>query len=77
MIVIFLIPLVVFGWLGHVIGKQKNQAGLGLWLGLLLGPIGLVITALLPDNHPRRKRRYATIRNRTQTATDDFLTNMR
>lgn len=44
--------LVFWTLLGALIGKQKGRADSGVVWGLLLGPIGCLITALLPD---RRK----------------------
>lgn len=48
----FLIPLVVVcavcGGLGYAIGGQKGQAGMGRALGVLLGPLGVLVAVLLP-----------------------------
>jgi hypothetical protein len=38
---------VLFGVAGWVIGQSKGASGLGAFLGALLGPIGLVITAFM------------------------------
>jgi uncharacterized membrane protein YfcA len=35
---------------GYLIGKWKGRGTLGLWLGLLLGVIGWIIVAVLPDS---------------------------
>jgi hypothetical protein len=43
---------VVEGWIGHLIGKPKHREGIGLALGLVLGLIGWIITAILPEGQP-------------------------
>lgn len=50
--------LAVCGFLGAAVASSKNRAGTGLVLGLLLGPIGVLVAALLGDaskgrNDPR------------------------
>ena len=42
---------IICGIIGSVIGSQKEAAGKGFWLGLLLGPIGIAI-ALGVDSRP-------------------------
>jgi uncharacterized protein YcfJ len=42
------VALVVGGGLGFLIGRGKGRPALGFVLGLLLGLIGWIITALLP-----------------------------
>jgi hypothetical protein len=52
---LLILPLVAitFGVFGAVIGASKEMAGRGLVLGALLGPLGLVIIALLkPRERP-------------------------
>ena len=41
-----------FGYVGFLIGGQKNAARDGFWLGTLLGPFGL-IAAFFVDRRPR------------------------
>jgi hypothetical protein len=41
-----LLPVVVGGGVGALIGSTKDHAKSGFWLGLFLGPIGWIITAL-------------------------------
>ena len=36
------------GLLGAMIGNSKERAGLGFALGFLIGPIGLIVIAILP-----------------------------
>ena len=38
---------------GLLIGKPKERGCAGFCLGLLLGPLGWIITALLSDDRPR------------------------
>jgi hypothetical protein len=51
-----LVILVLIAWwtlgglVGYLIGKWKGRGTAGLWLGLLLGVIGWVIVAVLPDS---------------------------
>lgn len=46
--------LAVFGWLGQWVATQCGRGAIeGLLLGMLLGPFGVLIEALLPKN-PRR-----------------------
>lgn len=40
--------MVVCGIFGSTIGGQKGQGQLGFWLGFLLGPLGVLVAALLP-----------------------------
>lgn len=44
------ILLAVTGLVGALIGQVKNRVGLGIFLGLILGPIGWLIIALC-ENH--------------------------
>ena len=37
----------VFGGIGYAIGDPKGRGFFGLWLGLLLGPIGWIVIGLL------------------------------
>ena len=58
MIVIFvLVWTLVLGGIGWIIGNLKNQARAGFWLGVLFGPLGWLITALIPEN-PKRRCKY-------------------
>jgi hypothetical protein len=41
----------LFAWLSWLVGKRKGRPWAGFWLGLVLGIIGLGITALLPVTH--------------------------
>jgi uncharacterized membrane protein YeaQ/YmgE (transglycosylase-associated protein family) len=45
----------ICGILGFVIGSQKCQGGLGAMLGILLGPLGVLIAALLSDQRGEGK----------------------
>jgi hypothetical protein len=47
-LIVCLISCAVCGAIGYSIGDKKNLAGFGATLGLLLGPIGLIIVAILP-----------------------------
>lgn len=47
---IFILACLIFGLIGMIIGNlgEKKNGELGLILGLLFGPIGWIITAVLP-----------------------------
>lgn len=53
-IVVGLVVAAVCGYFGNEIGKTKGMASLGLWLGLLLGPFGVLIIAVLQPTSPGR-----------------------
>ena len=44
---------VIGGIVGSMIGGRKNRYGDGLVLGVLLGPVGWLIAALMDDHRPR------------------------
>lgn len=45
-----LVGLFIMGIIGVVVARAKNRSDAeGFWFGLLLGPLGLVIVALLPS----------------------------
>ncbi len=46
---------IVCGVVGALIGKHKNAIARDVFLGLLLGPIGWVISLLLPARKPKPK----------------------
>lgn len=46
---------VVCGVVGALIGKYKNAVARDVFLGLLLGPIGWIVSLLLPAHKPRPK----------------------
>jgi hypothetical protein len=41
------VTLLIFGLIGRYIGRDKGRSSEGFWIGFLLGPIGLIIVALL------------------------------
>lgn len=45
--------ILIMALVGLLIGKSKERGCAGFFLGLLFGPLGLVITALLSDDRPR------------------------
>jgi hypothetical protein len=47
-LIMFFIAELIFGTVGAVLGGTVNKSGAGLFLGLLLGPIGWIIVFLLP-----------------------------
>ncbi len=51
------IGMLVCGFLGAAVASSKNRAGTGLILGMLLGPIGVVVAALLGDASRKPKAR--------------------
>jgi hypothetical protein len=50
-----LVYFVIFGALGMWLGEMRNRSREGAFLGVLLGPIGLVITMLMPEGQKREK----------------------
>jgi hypothetical protein len=57
--VVLLIAVWLFcGYLGAVVGHARNQERLGCACGLVLGPLGVLITAVLPRGpEPKPKAR--------------------
>lgn len=47
---VWVIVWIFCGVLGGVIGSSKGRKGLGYGLGFLLGPIGLLIMAVMPED---------------------------
>ena len=54
---IFTAVMALFGLIGWAIGKPKDRGDTGIILGLVLGPIGLVLVALLSPTEDERHRR--------------------
>ena len=50
---ITIIIILIMALVGLLIGKSKERGCAGFFLGLLLGPLGWIITALLADDRPR------------------------
>jgi hypothetical protein len=46
---------IVCALIGAGVGRQRGQQDTGLLLGLLLGPVGVVVAALLPDRAEERR----------------------
>ena len=49
MTIMILLVWIIFGVIGHFIGKQKGRPVEGAVLGVLLGPIGLLVVHFGPD----------------------------
>ena len=51
-IIIVIVVCVIFGFIGMGIGDlgRKNNGSVGFALGALLGPVGWIITAVIPAN---------------------------
>lgn len=39
----------IFGWIGSMVGAKKNNRGAGFFLGLIAGPLGILVVALTPE----------------------------
>lgn len=48
--------MIVCGMIGYSVRVSKGNEGAGFALGLLFGPIGIVISLLLPDQNRKRER---------------------
>ena len=53
--VVCLLWIGVCGGAGYAIGNSKGIAGMGAFLGAVFGPIGLIITAILPSEEGVRE----------------------
>jgi hypothetical protein len=49
----WLIVWILCGIAGHFIGKGKGRGTVGFWLGLLLGPFGLIICFFLKEDREK------------------------
>jgi hypothetical protein len=47
-LLVFVLFMILCGFIGRAVGLNKGFAGLGFVLGLLLGPIGILIVAVMP-----------------------------
>ena len=45
--------ILIFGLVGALIGKRRGRIGSGVFWGVLFGPLGWLITALLTDLRPK------------------------
>jgi uncharacterized membrane protein YeaQ/YmgE (transglycosylase-associated protein family) len=54
MVVYIVISAFIFGFLGGAIGRHKNMENKGFFLGLLLGPIGLFVIAVIKPSPETR-----------------------
>jgi len=64
---------VVCLFLGMIIGGSRGFTGLGLFLGLLLGPLGVLIVAVMkptPEVQAKREMAVEAERVRLQRETD-------
>lgn len=52
-IVIYALLGLLCGLVGAAIGSAKSRAGFGFFLGLVLGPLGCIIIAVLPGERRR------------------------
>jgi len=50
---VYLFLVIVGGFVGNLIGTSKNRIVWGMFMGILLGPLGWLIVALGPNNGPR------------------------
>ena len=57
-VVFLMVFCVLFGVIGRSIGETKQQPMAGLLLGIFFGPVGLLVTLLLPYPPQARQRRH-------------------
>lgn len=50
--------LIFFGFLGNYLGAMRRRSFEGMWLGILLGPIGCIIALLMPEGKEEVNRSY-------------------
>jgi uncharacterized membrane protein YeaQ/YmgE (transglycosylase-associated protein family) len=48
MVFVLLFVAVICGFIGYAIGNGRGRGTAGFWLGLLLGPIGVLAALFLP-----------------------------
>lgn len=49
--------MIVFGAMGALAGASRNRAAAGAFLGVCLGPVGILLALFLPGAAPRAYRR--------------------
>lgn len=54
-LIIYLIAALACGFIADAIGKRKGRAG-DFWLGLILGPLGVLIVAVMPASQEGKVR---------------------
>jgi hypothetical protein len=60
---IFLVIWLVCGGIGSYVAGEKRRSGAeGFWLGFLLGPLGILIEAMLPTITPKPVAKKRAIR---------------
>jgi hypothetical protein len=64
---IVIIAWVFFGFIGAAIGSSKGLGGTGFILGLLLGPIGILIVAVMSPTPEAQARRDAEVAGATHS----------
>jgi hypothetical protein len=49
----FFVWILIFGLVGALIGRRRGRIGSGVFWGVLFGPLGWLIVALLKDLRPK------------------------
>jgi hypothetical protein len=62
------IGAVVFGFIGWIIGDDKGRGGAGFGWGFLLGPIGLIIAAMMSPSQDQVVREQLYMERRVAEA---------
>jgi hypothetical protein len=57
MVLIALVVVLACGFAGQAIGKSKGYPGVGFAIGLLMGILGVVIVALMPETEAAKAAR--------------------
>jgi uncharacterized membrane protein YeaQ/YmgE (transglycosylase-associated protein family) len=55
MVIMAMVVAVICGGIGMVVANTKGNAAPGFFLGVLMGPVGILIAMLLPENSSSKR----------------------